>query len=695
MNLTRCTSLIHALHTPASRRTVLRRLGLGGLAAALATRLSPVSIMAQATPVADAVATGEWPFHAHDAGGMRHSPLTQIDRDNVGQLQVAWTFHTGELETYQGTSFPVSAVAFEAVPIMVEGVLYFCTATARTFALDAATGQQRWAYDPKIDRNVNYSNPVSRGVSTWVDATKTPSEPGYRTLFVGTIDGRLIALDAADGRPRADFGSDGQIDLLAAAAPYGGTPYGPEYLAGQLNVTSPPAIFGDLVVVGAAIGDNIAVVQQRGVVQAFDARTGERRWSWDPIPREPADSGYDTWEGPLAHRTGGANAWPPISVDSARDLLFVPTTAPSPDYYGGERLGQNLFANCLMALRASTGEPVWHFQLSHHDLWDYDAPMQPVLLELEREGELVPAVAIGTKQGHVFVLHRETGEPLFPVEERPVPQSTVPGERSWPTQPFPAQLPVFGLRSVSVDDAWGLAPEDEAVAREKLAALHYDGVFTPVGFEPVAEAPSNTGGFNWGGLSYDPARGVLVGATNRFSAIVQLLPRDTAPDTRAATPARGGGVRLEEEIGEMLETPYVLSRTYLIDENRIPYTKPPWGTLAAVNLTRGDLQFDVPLGTMLDPAQHPEAKAWGSLNLAGPMTTAAGLVFVAASVDDHLRAFDTETGELLWEDRLPAGGQATPMTYAVDGKQYVVQAAGGHGPLGTKLGDAVVAYALP
>jgi quinoprotein glucose dehydrogenase len=350
MNLTRCTSLIHALHTPASRRTVLRRLGLGGLAAALATRLSPVSIMAQASPVVETTTDGEWPFHAHDAGGMRHSPLTQIDRDNVGQLQVAWTFHTGELETYQGTSFPVSAVAFEAVPIMVEGVLYFCTATARTFALDAATGQQRWAYDPKIDRNVNYSNPVSRGVSTWVDATKTPSEPGYRTLFVGTIDGRLIALDAADGRPRADFGSDGQIDLLAAAAPYGGTPYGPEYLAGQLNVTSPPAIFGDLVVVGAAIGDNIAVVQQRGVVQAFDARTGERRWSWDPIPREPADSGYDTWEGPLAHRTGGANAWPPISVDSARDLLFVPTTAPSPDYYGGERLGQNLFANCLMAL---------------------------------------------------------------------------------------------------------------------------------------------------------------------------------------------------------------------------------------------------------------------------------------------------------------------------------------------------------
>jgi quinoprotein glucose dehydrogenase len=310
---------------------------------------------------------------------------------------------------------------------VVEGVLYFCTATARTFALDAATGRQLWAHDPGVDRNVNYSNPVSRGVSVWTDPGKTAGEAGYRTVFVGTIDGRLIALDAADGRPRPGFGAGGEVDLLAAAAPVGGAPYGPEYLAGQLNVTSPPAVVGGLVVVGAAIGDNIAVVQQRGVVQAFDARTGAPRWAWDPVPRDPGDPGYGTWAGPLAHRTGGANAWPPISADPERGLLFVPTTAPSPDYYGGERVGQNLFANCLVALRAATGEPAWHFQATHHDLWDYDVPMQPVLLELERGGARVPAVAFGTKQGHVFVLHRETGEPLFPVEERPVPQSTVPG----------------------------------------------------------------------------------------------------------------------------------------------------------------------------------------------------------------------------------------------------------------------------
>ena len=247
---------------------------------------------------------------------------------------------------------------------------------------------------------------------------------------------------------------------------------------------------------------------------------------------------------------------------------------------------------------------------------------------------------------------------------------------------------------MTVDDAWGLTPEDTAAARQKIAALRWEGVFTPIGLQPTAEAPSNTGGFNWGGLTYDQEHGIIVGATNRFSAIVQLFPRQNPPKTGASS---HGGVRLEAEIGEMMQTPYILSRTYLInvEKGRLPYTKPPWGTLAAVNLNTGNLQFEVPLGYMLDPAKYPNARQWGSLNLAGPMSTAGGLVFVAASVDDHLRAFDIESGKLLWETLLPAGGQATPMTYAVNGKQYVVQAAGGHGPLGTKMGDYVMAYALP
>ena len=383
--------------------------------------------------------------------------------------------------------------------------------------------------------------------------------------------------------------------------------------------------------------------------------------------------------------------WPPISADPARDLVSLPTTSPSPDYYGGERKGENLYANCVVALRASTGKLVWHFQTVHHDLWDYDVPMQPVLIELSQGLRNVPALVIGTKSGHIFVLHRETGEPLFPVEERGVPASNVPGEAAWPTQPYPATLPTFGLRRVTVDQAWGLTPADAEAARKRIAALRFDGPYTPVGLAATIEAPSNVGGFNWGGLSYDPARGIVVGAVNRLAAVVQLIPR-------AEAPARTGpNIRLEPEIGLMRQTPYVVERTYLVNFERglVPMTAPPWGTLAAVNLLTGKLQFEVPLGTMLDPARFPEAEKWGSLSLGGPMTTASGLVFIAATRDNHLRAFDIETGALLWKAPLPAGAQATPMTYEVAGTQYVVVAAGGHGKLGTTLGDYVIAFALP
>ncbi len=624
---------------------------------------------------------GEWPAYARDPGSMRHSPLTQIHRENVDQLTLAWTYRTGELATYAGTSLGKKA-AFEATPLMVDGALYLSTPTNRVIALDAATGRELWVYDPKLDLRLNYSEVTSRGVSTWVDPQKKTGEPGRRSIFAGTIDGRLIGLDAATGRPREDFGAGGLIDLKAGTG---------AVLDGQYQVTSPPAIVGDLVIVGNAYGDNRAVETPRGIVRAYDARSGALRWSWDTVPRQPGDPGYDTWQGPLAHKTGSANVWPPISADSSRDLVFLPTTAPSPDYYGGERRGRNLFANSVVALRASTGKLVWAFQTVHHDLWDYDTPMAPALIAIEREGREVPAVAIGTKMGHIFVLHRETGEPIFPVEERPVPPSDVPGEEAWPTQPFPVNLPLFGLRNVTPDDAWGLTPEETEAGRRRIAALRHRGPFTPVGLQPTIEAPSNTGGFNWGGLSYDPARGILVGATNRFAAITQLFPRANAPQST------GQDIRLESEVGRMLQTPYVVQRTYLLDAQRnlLPYTKPPWGTLAAVNLKTGRLQFEVPLGYMLDPRKYPEAEQWGSINLGGPTTTAGGLVFVGATKDNHLRAFDIETGKLLWKAALPAGAQAAPMTYQVNGVQYVLIAAGGHGKLGTTLGDYVLAFTLP
>jgi quinoprotein glucose dehydrogenase len=631
------------------------------------------------TPVAG-IPAGSWPAYARDPGGMRHSPLDQINRDNVQDLTVAWTYQTGELKTYDGTNLAEQA-AFEATPLMVDGTLYLSTPTNRVIALDARTGSERWVFDPRIDRSLDYSEVTSRGVATWVDPDAAVDAPGSRRLYVGTIDGRLIVLDAATGRPREDFGDAGIIGLKQGVG---------NVEPGQYQVTSPPAVIGDLVVIGSAIGDNRAVESERGIVRAFDARTGALQWSWDPIPRQAGDAGYETWNGPLAHSTGGANVWAPISADPERGLVFAPTSAPSPDYYGGERLGQNLFANSVVALRAATGAPVWHFQTVHHDIWDYDVPMQPVLLELERDGETVPAVAIGTKQGHIFVLHRETGEPLFPVEERPVPQTDVPGEETWPTQPFPAQLPVFGLRDLTPDDAWGLTPEARDAGRERIASLRSEGVFTPISMQGTVETPSNAGGFSWGGFSYDPARHLLVGAVNRFAAVMQLLPREEGGD------AEESGERFGQEFAEQRGTPYRLSRSILLDpETMLPFSPPPWGTLAAVDLADGTLAWEVPLGLVADPAAQPDALNWGSPGLGGPTTTAGGLIFIAATFDGFLRAFDVETGDLLWQDPLPAGGQATPMTYAVEGRQYIVIAAGGHGNFGTPLGDSVVAYALP
>jgi quinoprotein glucose dehydrogenase len=666
-----------------SRRSLVQR---GVAAGALLTMGSPIvlpsrSASADATPVADASAINEgaWSAYGRDPGGMRHSPLTQITRENVQDLSVAWTYHTGELATYEGTSLAESA-AFEATPLMADGVLYLATPTNRVIALDAGTGAERWVFDPQIDLTRDYAEVTSRGVSMWVDAEKAPTDIGYRRLFMGTLDGRLLALDADSGQPSAGFGQDGGVALTE----------GIKLLEpGNYLVTSPPAIIGDLVIVGSAIGDNRAVESERGIVRAFAARSGELRWSWDPIPREPGDPGYDTWHGPLAHKTGAANAWAPISADPERALVFVPTSSPSPDYFGGERLGANLYANCVVALRATTGEVVWHFQTSHHDLWDYDVPMQPVLIDLEQDEKTLPAVAVGTKQGHIFVLHRETGEPLFPIEERPVPQTDVSGEETWPTQPFPTQLPLFGLRELTPEQAWGPTPEAQTHAREVIASLRSAGPFTPISLQGSIQTPSNAGGFNWGGLSYDPERQLLIGAVNRIAAVMQLAPREEATVGEE-------GERFGLETAEQRGTPYTLTRSLLLNpETRLPLSPPPWGTLAAINLRDGSLAWDVPLGLVADPAAVPDAVGWGSPNLGGPTTTGGGLVFIAATFDPVFRAFDVKTGELLWQDPLPAGGQATPMSYAFEGRQFVVIAAGGHGRMGNQLGDAVVAYALP
>ena len=618
------------------------------------------------------VETADWPT-ADGGAGNRYSPLADITPENVTELDVAWQYRTGDVHAHRDG---FAGTAFEATPIMVDGVLYVVTPYSRAIALDAETGAELWTFDPGIDRtDRDHTLVTSRGLSHWRDPAGAPGEPCAARIFLAAFDGRLFALDAANGTPCSGFAEGGTADLRR----------GVDRLDGRRqhwHQTAPPAVIDGLVIVGSSISDSHDADAPSGVVRAYDARTGDVRWTWEPLLDPEGSEGRTP--------VGAANAWATITVDPERDLAFVPTGAPSPDHYGGLRPGDNRYANSLVALRASTGEVVWHFQTVHHDLWDYDLPSPPGLVTLERDGVAVPAVVQTTKMGYVFVFDRETGEPLFPIEEVPVPASDVPGEVTSATQPVPVLPKPLAPQGISPEDAWGLTPIDRAACRRRIEAYRSDGVFAPPSLRGTIAYPGFIGGMEWGGVGVDAASGLLVANSNRVAMVTTLVPRAEMSADGAA--AEHGRFSMAPQAG----TPYGVKREALLSPLGIPCSRPPWGMLHAVDLRTGELVWEVPLGRLTDLTTVPTPMKWGSPNLGGPLIT-GGVVFIGATMDRRLRAFDLRTGALLWAARLPASAQASPLTYRArsGGRQFIVVAAGGHSALGSSLGDYLIAYALP
>ncbi len=628
----------------------------------------------------------DWSAYGGDGRGLRHAPPAQITPGNVAQLELAWSFRTGELG--DGFVRADKALTFEATPLKIGDALYFNTATGKVFALDAASGRERWRFDAGVDKGRDYSEMATRGVGFWRDGEAAAGAACAERLVFATIDARLIALDAKNGTRCADFGQRGEVDLSRGVRLV-------QRRLGNYQVTSPPAIAGDVAIVGSSIGDNGGTDLELGVVRAYDLRSGRLLWHWDPIPRAakiPADAAnpdFDEIDAQTAHWTGAANAWAPFAVDAGRGLVFIPTGSASPDFFGGMRPGDNRWANSVVALKAATGEFVWGRQLVHHDLWDYDVASQPMLVDLPKNGATVPALVQLTKTGQVFVLDRENGEPLFPIEERAVPQTVVAGETPSPTQPFSSLPPLVPHAPVTPDDAWGLTFWDRNACRDKIAALRSQGIFTPPSLEGTIERPGYAGGSNWGGGAWDPQRNLLLANVLDLPFVVALIPRDKLGTEYDS------GLYDGWEFAWQSGTPYGMRRTLLKSPLGAPCTAPPWGKLVALDLAKGTIAWSKPLGTSRDKAPWPFWGIEGSPGMGGPLTTAGGLTFIGATTDNFLRAFDTATGEEVWTKRLPAGAQATPMSYEIAGRQFVVVAAGGHAKLGTTRGDYVMAFALP
>nr|WP_047167024.1 pyrroloquinoline quinone-dependent dehydrogenase [Sphingomonas sp. Y57] len=619
-----------------------------------------------------------WDQWGATAGGTRFTPAAQITPGNVAHLTVAWRYSTGELAR-RPEGMQVNSTN-ETTPILVAGSLVTCTPFGRVIALDPATGREKWVYDAKVDPGFKLPDQyICRGVSQWRDARATdPAASCATRIVLATVDMRIIALDARSGRPCAAFGQGGTVRVDP----------GKLHHLGEVKLAAPAAIVRDSIVIGTSVLDNVRANAPRGIIRAFDARSGREIWTFDPIPQE---GGPDRdWMGASRHTTGAANVWSVISGDPELNMVYLPTSSASPDYYGGLRPGDNRHANSTVALDASTGKLVWAQQLIHHDIWDYDTPAQPTLIDIDRGGRRVPALVQPTKQGYVFVFDRRTGKPLFPVDEVPVPQGGVPGEWLSPTQPRPRLPKPIVPQKITPDQAWGFTPWDKAKCRDLIAQYRSEGLYTPITERGTITYPAASGGANWGAGAIDPARQIYFVNSSRVASVIKLRKRKPGGSSTVQLSAT-------EDVSPMAGTPYEVKREWLLSPLGAPCTPPPWGGLTAIDLRTGATLWDVPLGTINDrlPIPLPFDVALGTPNIGGPVATAGGVLFIAATMDRHLRAIDMRNGKELWRDRLPGGSQTTPMSYMAGGRQYVVVASGQHMWFQTPRSDEIVAYALP
>lgn len=613
-----------------------------------------VTVLAVALSIARAQSPStpyEWRHYAADLAATHYSPLTDISRGNVSRLAIAWSWkpNEGALKEY-GTQ-PGN---FQNTPLMIGNVLYISTPYNRVVALDARGGRELWRYDPepyKDGQPPNGTGFVHRGVAAWPDGDNL-------RVFMNSRY-RLISLDAESGKPIASFGKGGIVDLTESLS-WKGDPR-------HYTNTSPPLVYKDLVILGNGVGDRLTYRNDPpGDVRAFDARTGTLVWTFRPIPR-PGEFGYDTWGKDSWQVIGHTNVWAPMSLDESRGLLYLPFTTPSNDYYGARRPGANLFAEAIVCLDANTGARKWHFQIVHHGLWDYDLPAAPILASITVRGQRIDAVVQLTKQGFAFVFDRVTGEPVWPIEERPVGGSDMPGEQAWPTQPFPTKPPAFSEQGVSLEDAFDVTPGLRDAARAELSKYRLGPLYTPPSLEGTVMRPGVIGGANWGGGAFDPQSGMLyVKTSSNNPAILRLVPPDRSPANPRAH---------EVDADYINRSP---SATFM---NGLPLLKPPYGHLTAIDLNRGEIAWRVPIGDTPSLRSHPALKdvalpaKLGAAGAPGAIVTAGGLVFVGGG-DVALNAVDAMTGETLWRFPLPARTTATPMTYKSDDKQFVVIAIG-------------------